>query len=280
MKKILGLVASQRKLGNGEILVKEVASATGEDYELDLIRLADLNLELCRGCYTCLIPGKQCPLDDDLYFLAEKMREADGIIISAPCYALGPAAVIKLIGDRVIALAQFIDDFWKKPAVVITTAGIEGWEGYTNTAVNTMVRFMGFDLKDSHMFVGALPGEGIIGEGYLTRAREMGKALFGMGRTANNGECPTCRSELWKFPKPDSAVCSICGQKATLVPDVDRIKWVYGEASKMFNKEHLKEHFHQWLPGKVQEYVSRRKELAVVRNPYKEKGTWIKTHNE
>ena len=275
MKKILGLVASQRKLGNGEILTKEVAAAAGEDSELELIRLADLKLDLCRGCYTCLIPEKQCPLDDDLYFLVEKIMAADGIIISAPCYALGPAAVTKKLADRIIALAQFIDDFWGKPCVVITTAGIKGWEGYTLSAVNAMARFIGFELKDSHMFVGALPGEGIMGEGSLTRAREMGKALFGQARQAGSGECPTCWSEIWKFPEPDTAVCTICGQTATLVAGEEGIKWVYGNPSRMFDKEHLEEHFLNWLRGKVQEYMSRRKELAVVRNRYKGNDTWL-----
>lgn len=123
MKKILGLVASQRKLANGEILIKEVAASAGRDCQLELLRLADLKLDLCRGCYTCLIPGKLCPLDDDLYYLVEKIKTADGIILSAPCYILGPAAVTKVLGDRIIALAQLIDDLWGKPCVVIATAG-------------------------------------------------------------------------------------------------------------------------------------------------------------
>lgn len=275
MKKILGLVASQRKLANGEILTKEVAAAAGEDCQLDLLRLADLRLDLCRGCYTCLIPGKKCPLDDDLYFLVEKIKAADAIILSAPCYVLGPAAVTKVLADRMIALAQFIDDFWGKPCVVIATAGIDGWEGYTLSALNTLARFLGFDLKDGHMFMGALPGEGILTEGALTRAREMGHALFGEPRQSRGGECPTCWSEIWKFPEPSQAVCPICGQTASLVTGDKGIHWEYGDPTRMFDKEHIKEHFQVWLRGKVQEFISRRKELAEVRSPYKGKDTWL-----
>lgn len=107
MKKILGLVASQRKLANGEILTKEVASAVEEDHQLEILSLANLKLHLCRGCYACLGPRKQCPMDDDLYYLVEKIKAADGIILSAPCYALGPAAVVKIWGDRII-VQEFI----------------------------------------------------------------------------------------------------------------------------------------------------------------------------
>lgn len=275
MKKILGLVASQRRLANGEILTKEVAAAAGDNCQLELLRLSDLRLDLCRGCYSCLTPAKQCPVGDDLYFLLEKIKAADGIILSAPCYALGPAAVTKVLNDRIIALAQFIDDLWRKPCVVIATAGIEGWEGYTLSALNAMIRFMGFDLKDSHMFLGALPGDSILRAGALTRARKMGQTLFGQARQAGTGECPTCWSEIWKFPEPTTAICPICGQTASLVAREEGIKWVYGDSLRRFGKENLKAHFHDWLRGKAQEFVSRRKELSVVRGRYKGNDSWI-----
>lgn len=276
MAKILGLIASQRKQANGEILTKEVAAAAGDDCQLELIRLADLNLQLCRGCYTCLTPGIQCPIRDDLYYLTDQIKAADGIILAAPCYALGPAAVTKLVSDRIIALAQLIDDFWGKPCVVIATAGIKGWEGYTSAALNTIVKFLGLDLKDSHMFMGALPGEGILGEGALNRAREMGRALFGQARQAREGECPTCLSDVWKFVNPETVVCPMCGQKAGLVMKEGGGQWVYGAPGTMFDKEHLTNYFQQWLRDKVQEFISRRKELTELRSRYKGDDIWLK----
>lgn len=275
MKKILALVASQRKLANGEIIIKEVAASVGDEYELELLRLTDLELDPCRGCYVCLMPGKKCPIDDGLYYLLERIKAADGIIIAAPDYVLGPAAITKVLADRMIAVDQCLDELWGKPCVVIGTYGIEGWEGYTLSALNSLARFMGFDLKDSHMFVGALPGEGISGEGALERAKEMGQALFGESRKAREGECPTCWSDIWKFPAPNTAVCPICGQTATLSMGYEGIKWSYNESGQRFNKEYLKEHFQVWLKGKVQEFISRRKELGEVRDKYKGNDTSI-----
>lgn len=275
MKKILGLIASQRKLGNGEILVKEVAAATGENHQLELLRLADLELKFCRGCYTCINPGKQCPLDDGLYYLVEKMKAADGIILSAPCYALGPSAVTKVLGDRIIALAQLIDELWDKPCVVIGTTGVEGWDGYTSSALNTIARFMGFAVKDSHIFIGALPGEGIIAEGALARAHEMGQALFGKARQPKEGECPTCWSEAWKLVSSEKVVCSTCGQIANLSFGEEGIRWDYVGFGTMFEKENLKSHFQQRLPSMVQEFLFRRKEFAEIRNRYKSNDIWL-----
>ncbi len=269
MKRILALIASQRKLANGEIIAKEVASSIGEEYELELVKLADLKLEPCKGCYACLSTSKVCNIDDDLNYLVEKIKAADGIIIASPCYILGPAAIVKLLGDRMIAIAQHIDELRNKPCVVIGTSGIEGWEGYTLSALNSIARFMGFDLKDSHMFIGALPGEGITRDGAIERAKEMGESLFGEMRKAKAGECPNCWSDIWKFSIPNTAICTICGQTATLILGENGIEWNYGEASTRFDKEHLKEHFQVWLSEQVQEFISRRKELGDIRRRYK-----------
>lgn len=126
--------------------------------------------------------------------------------------------------------------------------------------------------------MGALPSEGVLGEGAIARARQMGQALFGQSRQAKEGECPTCWSEIWKFPQLGDAVCALCGQKASLVATEQAVRWVYEPlnfSDSMYDKEHMKNHFQVWLRGKVQEFISRRTELALVRNPYKGNDTWL-----
>jgi len=51
MKKVLGIIGSPRKLGNCEILVKEVCRNIGEDYILKMVRLSTLDIQPCRACY-------------------------------------------------------------------------------------------------------------------------------------------------------------------------------------------------------------------------------------
>lgn len=276
MKRILGLVASQRKTANGEILIKEAATSIGDEFELELIRLPELNLQPCKACYACLVADQRCPLKDDLYFLFEKIKEADGLIFSAPCYALGPAAITKLFGDRIIALTQHMDELWGKPCVIIGTTGIKGWEGYTLSALIANARFLGFAVKDAHMFLGALPGEALVNEQSLQRIRALGASLFSEPRLPESGQCPSCWSEVWKFPEPDHAVCPLCGQEANLLFSENGIQWEFGPAGQRFEKEALTEHFQVWLKSQVQEFGNRRKELSEIRNRYKGKDTWVK----
>ncbi len=276
MKRILGLVASQRKIANGEILIKEAAASIGEKFELELIRLPELNLQPCKACYACLVPDQRCPLMDDLYFLLDKIKEADGLILSAPCYALGPAAITKLFGDRIIALTQHLDELWGKPCVIIGTAGIKGWEGYTLSALIANTRFLGFEVKDAHMFLGALPGEALVNEKSIERIRALGATLFSEPRQQEAGQCPTCWSDVWKFPEPNHAVCPLCGQEADVHSSEHGLQWDFGSAGKRFEKEELIEHFQIWLKAQVREFGSRRKELSEIRSCYKGEDIWIK----
>ncbi|MDQ7093464.1 flavodoxin family protein [Desulfosporosinus sp. PR] len=271
MKKVLGLIASQRRLGNGEVLIKEAAASIGEEVKLELLKLPEFNLQPCKACYACLVPDQRCPLKDDLYSIFERLKEADGIIVSSPCYALGPAGITKMLGDRIIALAQHLDEIWGKPCVIIGTAGIKGWEGYTLSALIANARFLGLNVKDAHMFIGALPGETLLRPEAQERIQSLGASLFGEPHSLEAGQCPTCWSDLWKFPQPDHAVCPFCGQEATILPSADGkgLRWLFEAQASRFNQDHLKEHFQVWLRDQVREFGKRRKELAVVRNRYK-----------
>lgn len=279
IKTILGLIGSQRILANGEILLKEVASSCGEDYKLELIRLPELKIEPCRGCYTCLVPGKFCPIKDDLYYLYDKIKMADGIILAVPCYFLGPAAITRLWSDRTLALAQRLKDFWDKPIVIIGTAGINGWEGYSLSALVAMANFMGFQIKDAKMFISALPGEVMGNPDAEQKIKIMGKALFGDKSEIESGQCPTCRSEIWKFPKPNLAVCPICTQEAILELQNGEVKWVFAPSGSRFELLDLEHHYGEFLPSKVREFIGRRKELALIRKPYETKDNWLKPIN-
>lgn len=275
MRKILGLVGSQRKTANGEIMLKEAASAAGEDCQLELIRLAEWRFKVCKGCFACLGRSGSCPLDDDLYPLIERIKAADGIILAAPCYALGPAAITKLIGDRILVLNQYLDDFWGKPCVIIGTAGTQGWEGYTLSALINQVRLMGFALKDACMFIGGLPGEALLPEKAKERARLLGSRLFGAARSSVKGECPNCWSDIWKFPQPDTALCPLCGQTAKLAVEGGVLRWSFGSQSERLGKEMIRHHSEE-LKGRVKEYLLRRNELEVVRKAYKGEDNWVK----
>lgn len=281
MKKILGIIGSHRYLGNGEILTKAVARACEPDYGLALIRLDELRLLPCRGCYKCTRGERRCILEDDLYFLVDKMREADAIIISTPTYNRDLASNVKAIGDRVIAIDQYLDDFWKKPAVVIATHGPVNDSGYALSSTVAMTRMLGLDVRDHFTFNGALPGDCMSEPGVDERIQKMARCLVNERRPAEDGECPYCGCNLWKFTGSDTMICPVCHTPAKITFEDGKMKFVCGDSpSKVFDYEWLDHHFRADLNAGVEDFQKTKARLKAIRDQYKGDYEWLHKEEE
>jgi len=86
MKKVLGLIASPRNLGNCELVIKEVARNIPEYHEIYLLRFSDYELKPCKGCYKCLFDEAKCRLEDDFYKILNAIADANGILLAVPTY--------------------------------------------------------------------------------------------------------------------------------------------------------------------------------------------------
>ena len=159
MKKILGIIGSPRKLGNCEIMVKEISRQISIPHELNLLRLQDFKILPCRGCYQCLYNTEQCVLEDDLVPVINAMIDADALIVSVPTYFLSVNACIKGLLDRGLSFYSQIEKLWQKPAVGVVTAGIEGKEGYSLLGIQSFLKLILAENKGSRIVYGALPGE-------------------------------------------------------------------------------------------------------------------------
>ena len=114
--KLLGLTCG-KKMGNGEILLKEALMAAKEtgDIDVGLIRLLDLDIKPCTGCVSCVMSLRtggsgKCVIKDDFPFLDEQIMECDGLIIVAPVFVLGPHGVLKVLADR---MGPSHDVYWR-----------------------------------------------------------------------------------------------------------------------------------------------------------------------
>ena len=83
--------------------------------DLEILHLNDLNFNLCKGCYGCVLRGEaKCPLKDDRDMILRKISEADGLILASPVYSHMVSVPIKNFFDRFGYLAhrpQFFDKF-------------------------------------------------------------------------------------------------------------------------------------------------------------------------
>ena len=106
--KVIGIVGSPRKEGNTELLTAHTLRAISEEgLDTELIRLAGLDIGPCNACMSCK-DEERCTIEDDLFPIYLRMKEADGIILASPVYFGSATAQIKALMDRVgyISLAH------------------------------------------------------------------------------------------------------------------------------------------------------------------------------
>jgi multimeric flavodoxin WrbA len=241
--KILGLVASYRKLGNTEVLVKEaLMEAQRQGAEIDMLRLTDLKIEPCKGCMACVFKQEECRIQDDWNTFRNKLIESDAVIIGVPTYFLSPAGIIKLITDRNIAIHYGAAQKTGKPGAIISVSGVRGWEPFALPMLNVFMFTCGLRVVDQAMFYAQGPGEILLDNSAVERAKKIGFNVYeAAGKpveeriyVGDQGVCPACHQNLFSV-KDGLLECALCQAKAEL-------KKVNGETKLAFIPETLKNH--------------------------------------
>jgi len=276
MKKILAVIGSPRRLGNCEIMAKEISRNITVAHELELIKLSEFNIQPCRGCYTCLFKDR-CVIDDDYYTVAEAIVGADALIAVAPTYFLGPNSVLKRFTDRGLAMYGHAEVLWGKPAVAIGIAGIEGKEGYTLLGVENFLKMVFADIRQSAVIYGALPGEIFINEQNRTVAGKLARALFEAPAATDQPCCTLCQGQTFRFLSADRVRCMLCSNDGTLkfVDGMPTFEIQRSEHGLFETLEDALEH-RDWLVGMKSRFLKEKDRLKQISLDYRKDGRWIK----
>ena len=104
MSKIVILVGSMRKGGNTDLLARSFADGARKNNEVEIISVADVKVNPCRGCNACYSSeGNRCVQKDDMDGIYAKLAEADVLVIASPVYFYGISAQLKAVIDRLHA---------------------------------------------------------------------------------------------------------------------------------------------------------------------------------
>jgi len=124
--KAIGIVGSPRKGGNTEFLTRHTLKAIeDEGLDTELITLAGLDIRPCNACMVCK-NEEGCPIDDDLFPIYTRMKEAEAIILATPVYFGSATALLKALMERTGYIARTEMAFAGKvggPLVVARRAG-------------------------------------------------------------------------------------------------------------------------------------------------------------
>jgi NAD(P)H-dependent FMN reductase len=278
MTDILGLVGSARPWGNSELLVRQVLrGAQAEGAAIHILHLADLHLQSCTGCIRCVIDTKPCPLDDDMAWLADTLCAADGLVLAAPTYFLGPAAVIKLVIDRLLMVTGRVNEALPppRPAVTIATAGLEGWRGVTLPYLNALVAAFGYRPIESLTAVAPGPGEVLLDDELMARALAAGHRL-GRGEMepapAPPNVCPICRCDAFVL-SGDRAICPICGEEAVVEHGPEGLHLCFHPIAgddRRWTPEGLRRHMIEWIMATGPRFLTHRAEIKERRQSFRD----------
>lgn len=275
---VLGISGSARIWGNCEIAVKTaLIAAAGEGAATGFVRLTDLKIEPCRGCFACLSDGDGggCAIDDDLARLLGRIDAANALILACPVYfGLPPACLVGLL-DRLLARTPGPGaPLPPKAAVTVTLMGNSKWRGLAEPVVNATASLLGFDLADSLPIVAEGPGEVLDDPDNIVRLEAAGRSLATAGTapvSAAPAVCPVCRSD---FVRLDAGViqCPVCGERGDLAEYLEHRRFRSLGGERRWGRAWLRRHADAWIRPSVARYRTRRKDalrqIAEVKRRY------------
>jgi len=104
--KVLGISGSHRGEGNTVDLVEKALSVCEEKgFEVEFVSLADKSIGFCTDCGRCR-GSFECSIDDDVFPILEKMRDADALIVGSPAYFASVSGRLKTLFDRTLPLRR------------------------------------------------------------------------------------------------------------------------------------------------------------------------------
>lgn len=257
--KVLGICASYRKLGNTEILVREALDASSQSAHTEFIRLTDFTIEPCKGCMACIFKNEDCRIPDDMSSLLQIMAASDALILGSPTYLLSPPGIIKMVLDRFFMTKT---RFKGKRASTIGVAALPEWEPFLLPVLNMFVLSFGYELIDSEIFYAAGPGEVLLDQANLVRAREIGERLLTGTPEPPTDRCPVCRAT---FISLTHNKCPVCGSTFSLRNG----KIVYDPSDHhRFTEKGWAEHLQNWVLKTEGNYFKNLEEIKNLKQKY------------
>ncbi len=121
--KVLILNGSPHSRGNTAISLQEMVKVfEAENIDVEMINVGD---KAIRGCISCSYCGEagECVFDDEVNEIAEKFREADGLVLGTPVYYACVNGTLEALLQRLFYSSSFDKTMKVGASVVIARRG-------------------------------------------------------------------------------------------------------------------------------------------------------------
>lgn len=311
--KILGL-SFGRKMKNTDILVKHaLMKAKESSAEIKFINVMNKKIGHCTGCGACSAgrdKGKQiiCIIKDDYLELENEILEADGIILGAPVYSVGPTGQLKNLIDRFGAAhdrafcqaeqdkrlekgnVELLDErlFKDRYVAYISVGGAvtQNWVAFGlpvmyHFGMSIMMKPVGqLDAYDMGRTANPLFDEKLMEKaGNLGKhvADSVGKPYEEVEWIGDEGICPVCHNKILTIPGNGIIVeCPVCGIEGDIKVEDNQIKVHFSKEQQNRARGRfagLEEHYLEIQGMKdiaIPKIIANKEKLEKMLKPYKE----------
>jgi multimeric flavodoxin WrbA/putative sterol carrier protein len=162
-------------IGNTSLMLEMLRPVLLEEgFELEVINLAEQNIEFCTGCGFCIEKGR-CWIDDDHRKIVDKLLAADGVILASPVYFMHVTGQMKTFVDRCLGFGHKPRTTWKPGLSISVSAGM----GETDTAnyLSFILRTFGAFSVGTLTAIATQPGGFLGKETVESRAADLARDL-------------------------------------------------------------------------------------------------------
>lgn len=195
--KILLINGSPKKEGNTFIALSEVQKTLeAEGVETEMIHVGHKDIHGCIACLKCRETGK-CVFHDIVNEVAEKFKEADGIVVGSPVYYASPNGTLLSFLDRLFYSTPFDKSMKVGAAVAVARRG-----GTTATfdILNKYFTISNMPIVSSQYWNnvhGRMPGEALQDEEGLQTMRQLARNMAFLVKSIQLGK------EKYGLPKKE-----------------------------------------------------------------------------
>lgn len=177
MSKIIILVGSMRRGGNTELLASAFADGARHNNNVEIISVADYNVNYCIGCNSCFkSEGNKCFQNDDMSRIYDKLMSADILVIASPVYFYGVSAELKAIIDRLHTPMRNKFKITKLALILVGAATLPELFDSIKMQYQLVLNF--FHLEDAGMvLVRGAKDKGDVSDKSLTEAYNLGFSI-------------------------------------------------------------------------------------------------------
>lgn len=126
-------------------MLKTVAE---DGIDTELIRLSGLDIKPCNACMLCA-KEERCSIEDDLFPIYLKMKEADGILLASPVYYGSCTALIKGLMERTGYIARHNGEPFKGKAGGPLVVARRGGHNFTVAQLTFWFQILGMVVPGS-----------------------------------------------------------------------------------------------------------------------------------